>query len=341
MNFDGLTVLITGGTGDLGHAIVLRIMTGEMGKPRKLLVFSRDELKQYNMRHQWYQAKDAGEEIRNFATEDLLEFHIGDIRLYDTLLPVLRRADVVINAAALKQVPQCEFFPYEAVRTNIIGPYNIVRGIREHGLPIQKVVTISTDKACKPVNVMGMTKALQERLLLAGNADVPDTDFMAVRYGNVIASRGSVIPHFKKQLEAGGPITITSPNMTRFLLTLDQAVDVVFEALKSGQRGEILVPQVPSARIIDIASAMIGSRDIAIEEIGIRPGEKIDEILLSEEECFRTSERNGYYVINTILPIVKSNRDFEPVRTSEYTSGENLLSIEELTELLIEAGYLD
>jgi UDP-glucose 4-epimerase len=335
MNLDGLTVLITGGTGSLGNAIVRRIMTGEMGKIRKILVFSRDELKQYNMRNQ------ASEDIRTFAIEDLIEFHIGDIRLYDTLLPVLRRADVVINAAALKQVPQCEFFPYEAVRTNIIGPYNIVRGIREHRLDVQKVITISTDKACKPVNVMGMTKALQERLLLAGNADVADTDFMAVRYGNVIASRGSVIPYFKKQIEAGGPITITSPKMTRFLLTLDRAVDVVFEALRGGQRGEILVPQVPSARIIDIARVMIGSRDIEIEEIGIRPGEKIDEILLSEEECLRTSERNGYYVINTILPIAKSTRDFEPVRTSEYTSGEDFISMEELTELLVGAGHLD
>ena len=341
MNLEGLNVLITGGTGSLGKAIIRRAMTGEMGKPRKIVVFSRDELKQHEMRIQWHQARDTIEDLRDFSPTDILEFQIGDIRMLDTLLPVLRKADIVINTAALKQVPQCEYFPYEAVRTNIEGPYNIIRGIREHSLAVQKVVTISTDKACKPVNVMGMTKALQERLILAGNTDGCNTEFLAVRYGNVIASRGSVIPHFKKQIEAGGPVTITSLDMTRFLLTLDQAVDVVFEALRQGTRGETLVPKVPAARIIDIARAMIGSRNVEIEEIGIRPGEKLDEILLSEEECRRTFERNGHYIINSILPLGCANQAPADVRTSEYTSRENLLSMEELSRLLAGAGYLD
>jgi len=340
MDFDGLKVLITGGTGSLGKAVVERIMTGRMGRPSKIMVFSRDEFKQHEMRVHWRQARDTIEDLRDISIEDVLEFHIGDVRLYDTLLPVLRKADVVINAAALKQVPQCEYFPYEAVRTNIKGPYNIIRGIREHNLKIQKVVTISTDKACKPVNVMGMTKALQERLVLAGNTDDCNTEFMAVRYGNVIASRGSVVPHFKKQIAAGGPVTITSPDMTRFLLTLDQAVDTVLEVLGNGKRGDILVPQVPSARIIDIARLMIGSRNIEIGNIGIRPGEKVDEILINEEECSRTFERNNYYVIKSILATHNDDNSGKLARTSEYSSRENLLSMEGLQGLLSEAGYI-
>lgn len=339
MNLEGLSALVTGGTGSLGNALIRRIMTGEMGRPRKVIVFSRDELKQHEMRLRWYQDNRAIEDLRQFSAKDVLEFRIGDVRLYDTLMPSLSQADVVFNTAALKQVPQCEYFPYEAVRTNIEGPYNLVRGIREHRLPVQKVITISTDKACKPVNVMGMTKALQERVILSANLDCPTTDFMAVRYGNVVASRGSVVPVFQKQLETGGPLTITSTEMTRFLLTLDQAVDTVFEALRHGMRGETLIPQVPSARVIDIAQAMIGIRSITTEMIGIRPGEKIHEILISEEECHRTSERNGYYVIHSILPELAQGQ-IKPIRTTEYSSAENLLSQGAVRALLVEQGFV-
>ena len=339
MDLDGLRVLVTGGTGSLGNAIIRRIMTGEMGRPNKVLVFSRDELKQHEMRVHWNGPRAPIEDLRDFSPEDLLEFHIGDIRLYDTLMSVLRKSDVVINTAALKQVPQCEYFPFEAVRTNIEGAHNIVRGILEHRLPIRKVVTISTDKACKPVNVMGMTKALQERVILMGNLNCPDTHFIAVRYGNVIASRGSVVPHFQSQVQAGGPLTITSVEMTRFLLTLDQAVDTVFEALRSGCPGETIIPKVPSARVTDIARIMIDSRKIETEIIGVRPGEKIHEILISEEECGRTKERNGYYAINSVLPEIAPRLPCH-VRTVEYSSEENLLKEDGLRGLLMKEGFI-
>ncbi|MEZ4671534.1 MAG: polysaccharide biosynthesis protein [Anaerolineae bacterium] len=339
MSLKDLTVLVTGGTGSLGNAVIRRIMTGEMGRPRKVIVFSRDELKQHEMRLRWYQDSRVIEDLREFSAKDVLEFRIGDVRLYDTLMPSLTQADVVVNTAALKQVPQCEYFPFEAVRTNIEGPYNLVRGIREHRLPVQKVVTISTDKACKPVNVMGMTKALQERVILSANLECKDTSFMAVRYGNVVASRGSVVPVFQKQIEQGGPVTITSTEMTRFLLTLDQAVDTVFEALREGVRGETLIPQVPSARVADNAQAMIAGRSIEVEMIGIRPGEKIHEILISEEECHRTTERNGYYVIHSILPELASDQ-IKATRKNEYSSAENLLSADGVRQLLIEQGFV-
>jgi len=338
MLLDGLNIVVTGGTGSLGKMLIRRLMTGELGRPRKILVFSRDELKQHEMRISWHQAKLAIEDLRDFSAEDVLEFHIGDVRLYDTLLSVLRKADIVIGAAALKQVPQCEYFPFEAVRTNVEGTHNLIRAIREHGLDVQKVITISTDKACKPVNAMGMTKALQERLIISANLDYPGTHFMAVRYGNVVASRGSVVPHFQNQIDSGGPVTVTSAEMTRFLLTLDQAVDTVFEALRSGQPGDTLIPQVPSARVIDIARSMINGRPIDIQVIGVRPGEKIHEILISEEECGRTSERNGYYVIHSVIPEIGSHS--RPlVRDSEYSSCETLMSGEDIHRLLQDAGF--
>lgn len=337
---NNLTILITGGTGTLGKAVLKRIMTGELGKPKKVLILSRDELKQHEMRVEWLHGAGAVEDLRDFSPKDVIEFHLGDVRVYDTLLPVLRRADVIVNAAALKQVPQCEYSPFEAVRTNIEGPYNIVRAIREHRLPVQKVVTISTDKACKPVNVMGMTKAIQERLILAANADYVDTSFMAVRYGNVLASRGSVIPHFTAQIASGGPVTITSPEMTRFLLTVDQAVDTVVEALRFGKRGETIIPCAPAALVMDIARAMTKDKQIEIKEIGVRPGEKIDEILISEEECWRTNERNQYYVIKSILPLPGDSLPFKPARSTEYSSRDNLLSLDGVTGLLASEGLL-
>lgn len=339
MNFDGLTILVTGGTGSLGKSIVRRIMTGEMGRPRKIIIFSRDELKQHEMRIHWHRLKQPIEDLREFSPKEVLDFRIGDVREYDTLLPVLRRADVVINTAALKQVPTCEYFPFEAVRTNIAGAYNIVRGIREHRLPVHTVISISTDKACKPVNAMGMTKALQERVILSANVDFPETRFIAVRYGNVLASRGSVIPLFLNQLASGGPLTITSAEMTRFLLTLDQAVDTVFEALHSAKGGELTIPQAASARIIDVAQAIIGDSPAQTEVIGIRPGEKLHEILISEEETHHTTARNGYYVIHSILPEL-STGDITPVRTTEFSSAENLLSIAQVRDLLEDNNLL-
>jgi len=231
-------------------------------------------------------------------------------------------------------VPVCEYFPYQAVMTNIGGPENIVRVIEEQHLPIELVVGISTDKACKPVNVMGMPKAIQERVFNQANLRCPNTRFLCVRYGNVLASRGSVIPLFHEQINNHGPVTITSVEMTRFLLSLNQAVDTVFAAVQTGQRGETYIPRVPSARVIDIAKALIGDRKIKITITGVRPGEKMHEILISEEECHRTIDRGNFYAIRPILPELGSAEPIKPSLTSEYSSASVLMSYHQLVELL-------
>jgi UDP-glucose 4-epimerase len=305
-----------------------------MGQPKQVMVFSRDETKQHYMRLQYARLPVATEEIIYKGAQGRLAFHVGDVRDYASVVAVIRRADVVFNAAAMKQVPTCEYFPGEAVETNVLGPENIVRAIRENDTPVETVVGISTDKACKPVNVMGMTKALQERIFLGANLDCPDTRFICVRYGNVISSRGSVVPLFLDQIRRGGPVSITVKEMTRFLLTLDQAVDTIFAALRNALPGETYVPKVPSARMLDIATILIGSADVKITYTGIRPGEKIHEILVSEEECHRTLERDGYFVIEPILQEIRHADITRPALTEEYSSAKALLSIERLRKLI-------
>jgi FlaA1/EpsC-like NDP-sugar epimerase len=225
------TLLITGGTGSLGKRLVHRILTGEMGTPRKVIILSRDEAKQHDMRMSYMHKLAATDEViyRNFM--DVLEFRIGDVRNFADVCSAVRGADIVVNAAALKQVPVCEYFPTQAVLTNCLGAANLVRAIEENGYPVETVVAISTDKACKPVNAMGMTKSIQERIITSANVLNPKTRFVCVRYGNVLASRGSVIPLFHEQIRNGGPVTVTVPGMTRFLLSLNQAVDTVFAAM--------------------------------------------------------------------------------------------------------------
>ncbi|MDX2254099.1 MAG: polysaccharide biosynthesis protein [Pseudanabaenaceae cyanobacterium bins.39] len=330
----GKKIVVTGGTGSLGQVLIRRLLSGEMGKPAKIIVFSRDEAKQHNMRVEYMQKTAVTDEIiyRNF--QQLLEFRIGDVRDFHSISSCLRSADVVFNTAALKQVPTCEYFPFEAVQTNIEGPQNIVRAIRELNLPIELVVGISTDKACKPVNVMGMTKAIQERVFIRANLDCPDTRFICVRYGNVLASRGSVIPLFHEQIRQGGPITITTEDMTRFLLSLDQAVDTIFAAIKEGHRGETYIPRVPSAKMTDLATVMIGDKSIQTKITGIRPGEKTHEILVSEEEGYRTIARNGYYVILPILPELRRSLEDTNYLTKEYSSADYLMSQADLKDLL-------
>jgi len=330
----GKRVVVTGGTGSLGKVLVRRLLSGELGKPKSVVVFSRDEAKQHGMRLAYQRLRTATDEViyRNF--EQLLQFQIGDVRDYHSVSSVLRNADIVFNAAALKQVPSCEYFPFEAVQTNIIGPENIVRCIRENRLPVETVAGISTDKACKPVNVMGMTKAIQERIIAQANMDCPNTRFICVRYGNVLASRGSVIPLFHEQIRCGGPVTITTLQMTRFLLSLDQAVDTVFAALQHANRGETYVPLVPSARVIDIAEVLIGDRPIKTKVTGIRPGEKIHEILVSEEEAHRTVRRRNHYVIMPMLPELRPAKVTERTLEGEYTSAEGVMAKARLARLL-------
>ena len=335
MNLENKRILVTGGTGSLGQTLVRRLLGGEMGKPSKITVYSRDEAKQHYMRLAFMDKNTATDEVIYENSQQLLNFRIGDVRDYSAFCAALREADVVFNAAALKQVPTCEYAPFEAVQTNIIGAQNLVRAIRENKLAVEAVIGISTDKACKPINVMGLTKALQERVLLEANRDCPNTKFVCVRYGNVIASRGSIVPLFVEQIERGGPVTITMKEMTRFLLSLDRAVDTVFAAVKYGNAGETFIPQVPSAKVTDMAKALMDGKDIEMIFTGIRPGEKIHEIMVSEEEIFRTSERNGYYVIHSVLPDLRNNEEnFKPVLQKEYSSADNNMDIPELKELL-------
>ncbi|WP_085902003.1 polysaccharide biosynthesis protein [Kiloniella majae] len=331
-------IVITGGTGSLGKVLLRRLLSGEMGKPKKIVVFSRDEAKQHELRVDYQHRKVVTDEVIYNNFEQLLEFQIGDVRDYSAVCGVLKGADVVFNAAALKQVPACEYFPFEAVRTNVEGPNNIVRAIRDLDLKVQTVIGISTDKAAKPVNVMGMTKALQERVFLRANIDCPDTRFIVVRYGNVLASRGSVIPLFHEQINNGGPLTITSEEMTRFLLSLDDAVDLIFAAMKNASRGETYIPRVPTANIKDLALELIGERDIDVKVTGIRPGEKLHEILISEEEVLRTVERGNHYVILPILPEIvgESRPDDKRTLSEEYSSEHGILNRDDVRNLLKE-----
>lgn len=326
-------IVVTGGTGSLGKVLTRRLLTGELGVPKKITIFSRDEAKQHEMRLSYQHLRTATDEVIYHNFEQLLQFRIGDVRDIHSVSTVLRDADVVFNAAALKQVPSCEYFPFEAVQTNIVGAENIVRAIREHHLPVETVVGVSTDKACKPVNVMGMTKAVQERIFVRANLDSSKTRFICVRYGNVLASRGSVIPLFHEQIRRGGPVTITTPEMTRFLLSLEQAVDTIFAALHGGNPGETYIPRVPSARVTDIAEALIGDRPIETKITGIRPGEKVHEILVSEEEAHRTVARNDYYVILPMLPELVTEKVESPL-AKEYSSNDILMTKRELDELL-------
>ena len=333
MTLDGKRILVTGGTGSLGQQVVRRLLTGELGRPSRITVFSRDEAKQHYMRLSYLHKEAATDEViyRNF--QELLQFRIGDVRDYASVIQAVRDVDVIIHAAALKQVPSCEYFPYEAVQTNVVGAQNVVRAVRENATTVKTVVGISTDKACKPINVMGMTKAVMERILVEANMECPDTRFACVRYGNVIASRGSVVPLFIDQIAHGGPVTITTSDMTRFLLSLDQAVDTVLAAIEGANAGETYIPRVPAARITDLAEVLIDGQDIPIQVTGIRPGEKIHEIMVSEEECYRTVERGDYYVICPMLPELRPRID-RPALTREYSSEQITLDHDGLRVLL-------
>lgn len=338
--FDGKRVLITGGTGSLGKVLLRRLLEGKAGNPAKIVIFSRDEGKQHQLRLDLQQISSATDEIVYQTAKSSLEFRIGDVRDFHAVASALRGIDIVFNTAALKQVPTCEYFPYEAVLTNITGPQNIIRAICELEIDVETVVGISTDKAVNPVNVMGMTKALQERLLANANRDIPNTRFVLARYGNVLASRGSVIPLFHEQIRNGGPVTITDIHMTRFLLSLEDAVTVIIVAVQEGRSGEIYVPIIPSARIVDVASALIDGRKIKTTVTGTRPGEKIHEVLISDEERFRTIRRGQHYVIEPILPDLRSETSSRAPLESEYSSQNDVMPPETVRDLLVRHGLM-
>lgn len=278
--FQDKTVLVTGGTGSFGHAFIEHLF--DKHSPGRVVVFSRDEKKQHDMR-------------LGFA-DDRLEFVIGDVRDGDQVDLAMRNVDYVFHAAALKQVPSCEFFPMEAVRTNVIGTNNVLHAAERNG--VAKVVVLSTDKAVYPINAMGQSKALMEKLVLARSRDRHCATVMCgVRYGNVMYSRGSVIPLFVKQIKSGEALTITNQKMTRLLLPLAHAVELVAFALEHGGPGDFFVRKAPASTVIDLARAMLNLFNTAnpIETIGIREGEKMHEVLVTSEELVRAGEFEEYY----------------------------------------------
>jgi UDP-N-acetylglucosamine 4,6-dehydratase/5-epimerase len=322
-------ILITGGTGSFGHQMVKELM---LYKPKIIRIFSRDEDKQHSMK-------------MYFAKEPIfkkMEFMIGDVREYDRLFAVTKDIDILFHAAALKQVPTVESHPYEAVKTNIIGTYNIVKASVARN--IKNVVAISTDKAVKPVSAMGMTKALQEKIILSDDLTKDKTKFCCVRYGNVLGSRGSVIPLWNSKIEQNEPLPVTHPDMTRFLLTLSQAIDLVFYSLKYGKGGEIFVKKAPSATMVNLAKAYAelktGKKDYPLKYVGIRAGEKIDEVLVSHEEMRRAQEKKDHFVIQResdfdVISLKKS------LKTIEYDSGVvSHLSVKELKEIMKKLNWI-
>lgn len=280
--FKDKVLLITGGTGSFGNAVLQRFLHTEFAEIR---VFSRDEKKQEDMRLA----------LRN----DRVKFYIGDVREYDSVHDALRGVDYVFHAAALKQVPSCEFYPMEAVRTNIVGAENVMRAAIAHG--VQRCVVLSTDKAVYPINAMGMSKAMMEKVMVARSrqCDPERTVLSATRYGNVMASRGSVIPLFLQQLQEGKPLTITDPSMTRFLMSLDESVDLVLYAFEHARPGDIFVQKAPASTVGDLAQALkeLLRRDNEIRIIGTRHGEKLYESLVSREEMARAEDLGGYFRI--------------------------------------------
>jgi FlaA1/EpsC-like NDP-sugar epimerase len=339
MIFEGKRVLITGGTGSLGRELVTRIMAGRLGNPRQVIIFSRDEDKQYAMELEW-RSMTVGTDDVFYSSDDKLEFHIGNVRDYEAVLRVVKNVDIIIHAAALKQVPISEYYPFESIKTNVLGTQNIIRAIVESENTVETVLAVSTDKACKPVNTYGMCKALQERLIVEANRTMPGTRFICVRYGNVAASRGSVIPLFGEQIKKGGPVTLTNPEMTRYFMTVETATNVVFDAIRDAEPGDVYVPDLPSATVLDLAEIMIGDRDIKTKIIGIRPGEKNHEVLISEEESPRTVKRGNYYIICPVLPKMRKVKIDKPVLVGELSSADAIMSRDELTKFLRDGGYI-
>ncbi len=316
-------ILITGGTGSFGHQMILELM---QYKPKLIRIFSRDEDKQHNLK----------QELLEKPILDKIQFVIGDVRDYERMYSITKDIDIIFHAAALKQVPSVEAHPYEAVKTNIIGAFNVVTAAVAH--QVDKVIAISTDKAVKPVNAMGMTKALQEKLILSDEIIKDKTTFCCVRYGNVLGSRGSVIPLWDKRLSQNKPLPITHPDMTRFMLTLSQAIDLVFHSLKHAKGGEIFVKKAPATKIINLARAYAelktGKKNYPLTYIGIRAGEKIHEILVSEEEMRHVQEKKEHFVIKREAEIDKSFIK-KKTRFTEYSSGDKPhLDIKELKLLM-------
>lgn len=324
--FKDKTLLITGGTGSFGKAVLRRFL--ETGI-KEIRIFSRDELKQDNM--------------RRFYNNDKLKFYIGDVRDPNSINDSIRGVDFVFHAAALKQVPSCEFYPMQAVKTNVIGTENLLESSIRAG--VKKVICLSTDKAVYPINAMGISKAMMERVVVAKGRNVTDTMIACTRYGNVMASRGSVIPLFIEQIKNERPITVTDPSMTRFMMSLDQAVDLVMFAFENGESGDIFVQKAPAASVEILATTlknMLGKPENKIRVIGTRHGEKLYETLLTKEEMVKAIDMKDYYRIPADTRDLNYNKfvdDGEKVITEahEYHSHNTYqLDEDELKELLLD-----
>lgn len=338
-NFSNKTLLITGGTGSFGNAVLNRFLTTDIGEIR---IFSRDEKKQDDMRHE-YQAK-----YPEYAEK--IKFYIGDVRNIDSIRPAMVGVDYIFHAAALKQVPSCEFFPMEAVRTNVIGTENVLTAAVDAG--VKNVVCLSTDKAAYPVNAMGTSKAMMEKVIVAKSrtVDPSKTKICCTRYGNVMCSRGSVIPLWIDQIRAGNPITITDPTMTRFIMSLEEAVDLVLFAFEHGTSGDILVQKAPACTIETQAKAVIELFDkehkTNIKIIGIRHGEKMYETLLTNEECANAIDLGNFYRVPSDkrgLNYDKYFKDGDKERNTltEFNShNTHLLNVDQVKEKLLSLQYI-
>jgi UDP-N-acetylglucosamine 4,6-dehydratase len=323
--FRDKVILITGGTGSFGGAVLRMLLTTDI---KEIRVFSRDELKQ--------------DDMRKLYNNNKIKFYIGDIRDKDSIDDAIRGVDYVFHAAALKQVPSCEFYPMQAVKTNIIGTENLLNSAIAAG--VKKVIALSTDKAVYPINAMGISKAMMERVIVAKGRNVKDTMIACTRYGNVMASRGSVIPLFIDQIRNGKPITITDPNMTRFMMNLDEAVDLVLFAFENGESGDIFVQKSPAATIELLANTMkniLGKPNHEVKTIGTRHGEKLYEALLTKEEMVKAVDMGEYYRIPADIRDLNYNQFFEEgeeviTEAHEYHShNTHRLNEDELTELLL------
>jgi UDP-N-acetylglucosamine 4,6-dehydratase len=329
--FDGGVLMVTGGTGSFGHTVLNRFLDTGV---REIRIFSRDEKKQ--------------EDMRIALNNSKLRFYIGDVRDYDSVSQAMKGVNYVFHAAALKQVPSCEFYPMEAVRTNVLGTENVLNAATINS--VKRVVVLSTDKAVYPINAMGISKAMAEKVMVAKARmqHVGETVFCATRYGNVMASRGSVIPLFVSQLKAGKPITVTDPNMTRFLMSLENSVDLVLYAFTHGKQGDIFVQKAPASSVGDLAAAIkeIFNTDVPTRVIGTRHGEKLYESLISREEMAHAHDMGGYYRIPADNRDLNYDKYFSEGEESishldDYTShNTHRLDVAQVKELLLPLAYI-
>lgn len=329
--FEGKTLLITGGTGSFGNAVLDGFLNTEV---REIRIFSRDEKKQDDMRHQY--------------KNDKIKYYIGDVRNLSSVKDAMHKVDYVFHAAALKQVPSCEFFPMEAVKTNIIGTDNVLTGAIEAG--VRKVICLSTDKAAYPVNAMGTSKAMMEKVFVAKSrtVDPKDTLICGTRYGNVMCSRGSVIPLFIEQIKGGKPLTVTELTMTRFIMSLEEAVELVLYAFENAMAGDIMVQKAPACTLETLAHALreLFEADNEIKIIGIRHGEKMYETLLTNEECARAIDEGKFFRV----PADQRDLNYEKYfhvgnkgrgRLSEFNSNNtDILNVEQVKEKLLSLNYI-